>query len=125
MHYVTPSSCLLMGLVASYFSCGGDRFHIHSNSGGMATASGGTEGESGAPNARTDQGGNSGKGGENAGGSTGSGGGDAGAGGGASQCDTTKSPRDEGCLVSDDFAVFVSPDGDDKNDGTQAAPLLR
>lgn len=45
------------------------------------------------------------------------------AGGGTNHCDTTKSPDDEACLVSDDFAVFVSPDGDDKNEDTEATPL--
>lgn len=47
---------------------------------------------------------------------------DAGAGGGGA-CDTTKTPTEEACLVSDDRAVFVSPDGDDDNDGSQDAPL--
>ena len=58
-------------------------------------------------------------GGRSGAGTTGNGG-EAGGGGG---CDITKSPADETCLVSDEFAVFVSPDGDDGNDGSQNAPF--
>ena len=50
--------------------------------------------------------------------------GESGAGGMGGDCDTTKSPGEESCLVSDDYAVFVSPNGaDDNNDGRQAAPF--
>jgi hypothetical protein len=98
-----------------------------SGSSGMAgsSASGGTEGESGAPSGGTELGGSAGKGGNGSGGgSSGAGGSDAGAaGGGSNGCDAAKSPREEACLVADDFAVFVSPDGDDKHDGTQTAPF--
>lgn len=77
----------------------------------------------------------------NAGGSSAGGnGGDAGAGnggenvGGTSKggtsgtstvatCDTSKSPSEEGCLVADKYSVFVSPDGDDADAGTKAAPV--
>jgi hypothetical protein len=43
--------------------------------------------------------------------------------GGNGNCDATKSPTEESCLVTDEFAVFVAPDGDDEADGSQAAPL--
>lgn len=91
-----------------------------------SSGSGGTEGDSGAPGGGSEQGGQSGKGGSNASGSSGSSG-DTGIGGqggsGTTQCDTSKSPHDQPCLISDEFAVFVSPDGDDKNAGTQDAPF--
>jgi len=76
--------------------------------GGKSGAGGGKGGASG-----SSSGGTSGDAG-----STGNGG-EAGGGG----CDTTQSPTEEACLVSDEFAVFVSPDGDDANDGMQGTPL--
>lgn len=92
----------------------------------------GTDGESGAP--ADPSSGGAGKSGTSAGGADASG--DTGAAGGAndpgvagaagsapSACDTSQSPRDETCLVSDDFALFVAPDGDDENPGTREAPL--
>ena len=60
-----------------------------------------------------------------AGGVTGGGGTGAtgGAGGDGSACDTTKSPSEEACLVSEEFGIFVSPNGDDTSgDGTQDKP---
>ncbi|HEX9618605.1 MAG TPA: hypothetical protein VF989_00635 [Polyangiaceae bacterium] len=58
------------------------------------------------------------------GGMTGSGGvADGGAGGMGLECDTSASPSDEPCLVSDEFAVFVAPDGDDDDDGTMSEPV--
>ena len=65
-------------------------------------------------------GGDAALGGVNGGGRSGAGG-EAGIGGG--DCDDVKSPTEESCLVSDEFAVFVSPNGDDNNDGTQGTPL--
>jgi hypothetical protein len=38
-------------------------------------------------------------------------------------CDTSASPSDEPCLVSDAHAVFVSPEGDDGDDGTMESPV--
>ena len=72
--------------------------------------------------------GTSGKAGSGSGGggssSVGGAGGEGGAGGMSGDCDTTKSPTEEACLVADEYAVFVSPDGDDdKNDGSQGSPL--
>lgn len=106
----------------SYASCPDGSSGSSGTSG--SSGSGGSDGDSGAPGAGSDQGGsNGGKGGAPAGGSSGTSG-DSGAGGtGSTPCDTTKSPRDEACLVSDEFAVFVAPNGDDKNAGTQAAPF--
>ena len=64
---------------------------------------------------------NAGAGGiEDAAGSTG----DAGAGGEhKSPCDPTLSPSAEACLVSNEFAVFVDPAGNDSGSGTKASPL--
>ncbi|MDB4996893.1 MAG: virulence associated protein, partial [Myxococcaceae bacterium] len=39
-----------------------------------------------------------------------------------SNCDETKDPRDEPCLVEDDRGVFASPEGDDSNPGTKKQP---
>ncbi|HEY6081136.1 MAG TPA: DUF1565 domain-containing protein, partial [Polyangiaceae bacterium] len=49
--------------------------------------------------------------------------GEAGAGGAPHVCDPSLSPFEEGCLVGDEHAVFVSPDGNDDNAGTREAPL--
>ena len=45
------------------------------------------------------------------------------AGGGVEPCDTTKTPTEEACLVSDAYAVFVAPNGKDIAAGTMAAPF--
>ena len=67
-------------------------------------------------------GGSGGTSGTSTGGSTGEGG-MAGAGGSADQCDLTQSPADDACVVSDDYGIFVSPNGDDTDgDGTMALP---
>jgi hypothetical protein len=39
-------------------------------------------------------------------------------------CDDSLSPREEACLVSDEYAVFVSPGGSDTAAGTQDAPFV-
>lgn len=96
-------------------------------SGGASSGNAGSSGKSGS----SAGGSASGTAGETAGGSTvggsstaGTGGADAGAGGGGpSGCDSTKNPLDESCLVSNDYAVFVAPTGDDNNTGTQDEPL--
>ena len=49
--------------------------------------------------------------------------GSSGAGGGEIPCDTTKSPSEESCLVSDEYAIFVAPTGKDGADGSQAGPV--
>lgn len=50
--------------------------------------------------------------------------GDGGAAGtGSGSCDTTKSPTEEACLIADDYAVFVAPNGNDNDDGSQATPF--
>jgi hypothetical protein len=48
--------------------------------------------------------------------------GDSGAGGTAGGCDPSKSPSAEGCLVADDYAIFVAPTGSDQAAGSKAAP---
>lgn len=88
------------------------------DSGAGASGSSGTGGKGGSGASGSSNGGKSGMAG-----SAGSLGNAGAGGGGGSECDATKSPTEEGCLVSDEFAVFVSPSGKDDNDGTQGAPL--
>jgi len=49
--------------------------------------------------------------------------GDSGAGGGEPACDPTKSPSEESCLVSSQYAIFVAPTGKDSADGSQTGPV--
>ena len=49
--------------------------------------------------------------------------GDSGAGPGETPCDPSKSPSEESCLVSNEYAIFVAPTGKDGADGSQAAPV--
>jgi hypothetical protein len=51
-------------------------------------------------------------------------GGAGGQGGAAPLCDPAKSPTLESCLVSDEFAIFVSPLGNDSGTGSKSDPLL-
>ena len=44
-------------------------------------------------------------------------------GGDGGGCDTSKSPRDEACLVSDQYAIFVSVGGNDGGAGTMSEPV--
>ncbi len=125
----------LVTTIGATSSCTGpsDDCETHRSCSGGTSASG-SGGDAGEGNSGTS--GASGKGGAGTSGSTsggksgmsgssGSGGaGESGAGAAGGSCDTTKSPGVESCLVSDGYAVFVSPSGDDdKNDGSQAAPL--
>ena len=110
--FVLAAVALSCGLVA----CSGDDFgsceaNNDCGTGGSDAGTGGT-------------GGTSGTGGTgNTGGTGGGSGGTAGSGGDGGTCDTTKSPSEESCLVSDDSAVFVSPTGADTDAGTKAKPL--
>ncbi len=95
-------------------------------SGGTSNGGGAGKSTTGGKGGASSGGTNSGGGSETTGGSGGGSGtvGMAGAGGaGSGECDATKSPNEEACLVSDDFAVFVAPDGDDANAGSKDAPL--
>ena len=98
-------------------ACGGEDFgscEANNNCAGGGGKDGGTGGT----------GGTSGTGGTgNTGGTGGGSGGTAGSGGDGGTCDTTKSPSEESCLVSDESAVFVSPTGADTDAGTKAKPL--
>jgi len=113
--------------------------HRTCDTGGTAGSSSGAGNDAGASaesGANSTGGSSGGKGGANASG-TGAGGkagtagsagslgnsGEGGGGAGGVVCDTTKSPSEESCVVSDEFAVFVSPTGKDDNNGTQGAPL--
>jgi hypothetical protein len=108
----------------------GDGLGGSTGTGGSATAGfpsvGGTSGTAGTGEGGAPTGGAAGL--SATGGTTGASGesgssGEGGEGGGAPACDSSKSPSEETCLVSDKAAVFVSPAGSDKNDGTTAKPL--
>jgi hypothetical protein len=75
---------------------------------GGAIASGGSTG-----------GGSGGRGGSGLSGGDGT----SGEGGGGSSCDASASPSEDRCVVADEHAVFVAPNGDDENAGTMAAPV--
>ena len=80
---------------------------------GGGTTGGGT-GNAGGGAGATSGGGTSGDGGQDG----------AGAGGrGPEPCETTRSPSVEACLVDEEFAVFVTPQGDNTADGTRAEPV--
>jgi hypothetical protein len=104
--------------------CRGAECSSDGGEGGTSTAgSGGRGGISG--------GGTGAVGGDGVGGATSSGGasgdggeGGAGAGGrGPQPCDVNASPSVEACLVNEEFAVFVTPQGDDAADGTRDEPV--
>ncbi|HET9930720.1 MAG TPA: hypothetical protein VFQ35_08540, partial [Polyangiaceae bacterium] len=84
------------------------------------TSSGGVTSEAGAAGGPANGGA---AGGGNEAGAGGESGGAGGAGGAPSTCDVTQSPSTEPCLVSDEFAMFVAPTGDDSSSGTQDAPV--
>ncbi|MEZ4230465.1 MAG: hypothetical protein R3B89_14925 [Polyangiaceae bacterium] len=57
-------------------------------------------------------------------GATGGSAGTAGAGGTGVQCDETSAPGDDACVIDDQYAIFVSPSGDDTSgDGSMATPF--
>ncbi|MEZ4373796.1 MAG: hypothetical protein R3B07_23445 [Polyangiaceae bacterium] len=57
-------------------------------------------------------------------GATGGTAGTAGAGGTGPVCDPTSAPGDDACVIDDQYAMFVSPNGDDTSgDGSQASPF--
>jgi hypothetical protein len=89
-----------------------------SPTGGASTAgTPGSGGSAGDGTAGTPQGGAEG----------GTGGGEAGSGGEGGAvpiCDPSKAPSAEACLVSDEFAVFVSPLGNDEGTGAKGDPVL-
>lgn len=82
--------------------------------GAGAPPTGGTAGRGGAA-------GSGGTAGDLPGGAAGEG--EGGAGGGSVPCDATKDPTTEACLVDDDHAVFVAPNGKDDAAGTKSAPV--
>ncbi len=46
-----------------------------------------------------------------------------GSGGDGGTCDTSKDPSEESCLVDEQYAVFVSPSGNDTTDGSRGTPF--
>lgn len=92
-----------------------------SSAGNGANTSAGTSGLGG-QSGTSGEGNASGRPGSSGDGGTSSG--DAGAGGGPAKCNGTLSPDADSCVISDDFGVFVSPDGDDTTgDGSEATPF--
>jgi len=96
--------------------CGGGGF-----AGSSGTASSGTGGES-AGESGTSGGGASGSG-HGGSGHAGTSGDAGSAGDGGTGCDATKSPSEETCLVSDEYAIFVAPTGKDGAGGSKAGPV--
>ncbi|MBK7580812.1 MAG: hypothetical protein IPI67_11455 [Myxococcales bacterium] len=104
-------------------SCEGTSSCGNSSGGGTAGAGGGTGGSS--ASGGTGGGGGTGNTGGTAGsagsGATGGTGGVAGSDGG--QCDASKAPGEETCVIDEQYGVFVSPKGDDSaGDGTKTKP---
>jgi hypothetical protein len=82
---------------------------------GAMSGSGGEAGVGGAGSGgKSSGGGSGGESGENAGGA---------AGNDTPECSTGASPMEEHCLVSDDYAVFVAPNGDDEDNGGMDTPV--
>lgn len=108
------ASVALSGVIAA---CGGEDFGSCEANNTCGSGTGGTDGGKGGTS------GTGGTGGTGNTSGTGGQGGASGSGGDGGSCDTTKSPSEEACLVSDANAVFVSPTGADTDAGTKAKPL--
>ena len=92
------------------------------NGGASGVGTGGAGGSGGASGRGGSSGTSGGSGKAGASGDAGSSG-DAGAAGAASTCDGTLSPDVDGCVISDDYGVFVSPAGSDSDgEGTIEKP---
>ncbi len=92
------------------------------NGKGGASGAGGKGGATGGGGA-TSTGGDGGKGGQGGKGHAGTAGSGGEAGDGGPECDATATPDSAPCLVSDDYAIFVAPAGNDDDAGTMAEPL--
>ncbi|MEZ4376518.1 MAG: hypothetical protein R3B07_37285, partial [Polyangiaceae bacterium] len=102
-------------------TCGNGGSAGTAGSGGAAgaggNAMGGSAGDAGSA-------GSGASGGAAGSGATGGTAGTAGAGGTGPVCDPTSAPGDDACVIDDQYAVFVSPNGDDTSgDGSQASPF--
>ncbi|MEI9947763.1 MAG: hypothetical protein WDO74_02000 [Pseudomonadota bacterium] len=105
-------------------SAGGNAGESEANAGesGTDAGEGGTSGTSDTGSAGlAGESGRSGSEDDNAGASGAAG--DGGTAGGGAACDTTLSPREESCLIGNDYAVFVAPNGKNNAPGTRTAPL--
>ncbi len=106
------------GLVVA---CGGEDFDSCEANNTCGGGTGGTDGGSGGSGG---SGGTSGTGGTgNTGGTGGQGGATGGSGGDGGGCDTSKSPSEEACLVSDQHAVFVNGTSATSGTGTKSSPF--
>jgi hypothetical protein len=105
----TRTLAVALSVAALCVACGGDDFTSANGSAGDSGAgAGGTSGQAGT----SGTGGSGGAGG--AGGSAGDGG----------TCEPSKSPSEDACVITEQYGVFVSPDGDDAGgDGSQANPF--
>ncbi|MGE3672045.1 MAG: hypothetical protein AB7K71_20410 [Polyangiaceae bacterium] len=102
-------------------TCGSGGSAGTAGSGGAAgaggNAMGGSAGDAGSA-------GSGASGGAAGSGATGGTAGMAGAGGTGPVCDENSAPGDDACVIDDQYAVFVSPNGDDTSgDGSQASPF--
>jgi hypothetical protein len=119
---------IAVGVAWSAVGCSAPCSETHSCETPVA-ASGGTAGTSAGADTHAGAGGDAGEADSGSVGTAGAGpiaggsgdGGDAGRGG--ANCDTTRDPSVESCLVDDEYAVFVAPSGDDDEAGSKAAPV--
>ena len=127
LFFCFAGAATLLGFASACSSTSDNCLEISScqPSGGASGASGaGTSGASGASGGGHGGSGNGGTtGGSGTSGGAGASGESGAAGTGVVPCDSTQTPSTEACLVSDDFAVFVAPDGKDNAAGTMNAPV--
>ncbi|GMV19777.1 MAG: hypothetical protein AMXMBFR56_80010 [Polyangiaceae bacterium] len=108
---------------AGTVACGGEDFDSCEANATCPPGTGGTDGGTGGSGGSGGTGGTGGTSGTGGDGGTGGVSGGGGTGGDGGGCDTSKSPSEEACLVSDENAVFVSPTGASTGAGTKASPL--
>jgi hypothetical protein len=116
------------GSAAAAGAAGNSGASGHSSAGagvGGSSAEGGQAGSDAGSSALGGAAGTSAAGRGGSGGGAGSAGTDngGGQGGAAPTCDETQSPADEACLVSNEYAIFVSPSGDDGGSGKKTDPV--
>lgn len=116
---------VILACACSSAGCSSETFDPSKSSSGGMDAGAGTGGN-GATGGMAGSGGDGGMAGS--GGTAGVGGGSGGGGGvagdAATNCDATKVPSEDSCVVDDQYGVFVSPVGDDVGgNGTKAKPF--
>ena len=122
--FVALSGALIPACLNTSSTCEEHRYVCGDGGGAGSTGASGAAGSgSGAPG-MSGAGGGSGDGGSLPTAGTSGVSGDSGAGGDVVvSCDTTKSPSEESCLVSNEHAIFVAPTGKDGAGGSKAGPV--